>query len=238
MKTGAGADLEARQLRYLATHTAIPVPEVVHVDDTRLVMTYIAADGAITRRAEEDAGRKLAALHAITAPAFGFDFDTPIGGLIQPNSALDSWRDFFRDRRVMHMAREALAAGRLPPALFARIEKLCGRLDHWIGAASTPSLIHGDLWTGNVLVKEDRLVGAIDPALAFADAEIELAFTTLFGTFGEAFFKSYGELRPIAPGFFEERRDLYNLYPLLVHVRLFGGSYVAQVERALAKFGC
>ena len=71
-----------------------------------------------------------------------------------------------------------------------------------------------------------------------ADAEIELAFSTLFGTFGDAFFSRYAEIRPIAPGFFEERRDLYNLYPLLVHVRLFGGSYVAQVERTLTKFGC
>jgi fructosamine-3-kinase len=77
----------------------------------------------------------------------------------------------------------------------------------------------------------------IDPACYWADAEVELAFTTLFGTFGEVFFRRYREHRPMEPGFFEARRDLYNLYPLLVHVRLFGGAYLASVQRTLAHFG-
>ena len=75
------------------------------------------------------------------------------------------------------------------------------------------------------------------PAIYFADAEIELAFATLFNTFGDSFFARYSERRPLRPGFFEERRDLYNLYPLLVHVRLFGGGYVGAVERILDRFG-
>ncbi len=79
--------------------------------------------------------------------------------------------------------------------------------------------------------------GFVDPAIYYAHPEIELAFTTLFGTFERPFFDRYHELRPIAPGFFEERRDIYNLYPLLVHVRLFGGSYVSSVERTLRQFG-
>jgi len=100
-----------------------------------------------------------------------------------------------------------------------------------------PSLIHGDMWGGNVLAANGMITGFIDPALYFADPEIELAFTTLFSTFGDTFFSRYNEHRPLAPGFFEERRDLYNLYPLLVHVRLFGGSYVDSVDGILRKFG-
>ena len=137
----------------------------------------------------------------------------------------------------MYMAREALVAGRLPHPTFARLENIAARLDTWIGDDATPSLIHGDMWGGNVLVKAGRITAFIDPAIYYADAEIELAFSTLFSTFGDAFFARYIELRPLRPGFFEHRRDLYNLYPLLVHVRLFGAAYVSQVEATLTRLG-
>jgi fructosamine-3-kinase len=136
------------------------------------------------------------------------------------------------------MAREALAAGRLPMSLMARIERLAGRLERWLPREAAPGLVHGDLWHGNILAREGRVVGLLDPALHYAEPEIELAFMTLFGSVGEPFFAAYARLRPIAPGFFEQRRDLYNLYPLLVHVRLFGGGYAADVERILGRFGC
>jgi fructosamine-3-kinase len=118
-----------------------------------------------------------------------------------------------------------------------RLEKFAGRLPDFLPAESRPSLIHGDMWTGNVLCHGGRIAGFVDPAIHYADAEIELAFATMFGTFGDAFFGRYAERRPLRPGFFEERRELYNLYPLLVHARLFGGHYAAQVERTLSRFG-
>ena len=111
-----------------------------------------------------------------------------------------------------------------------------GKLERYIDSGTRPSLIHGDVWGGNVLARGGRIAAFVDPAIYFADAEIELAFSTLFGTFGEAFFDRYRQIRPIAPGFFEVRRDLYNLYPLLVHTRLFGASYAASVKRSLARF--
>jgi fructosamine-3-kinase len=122
--------------------------------------------------------------------------------------------------------------------VLGRVETLAGRLDRWISDDARPSLIHGDMWSGNVLTKNGRIAGFVDPAIYYADAEIELAFATLFTTFGDAFFARYSELRPLRSGFFEERRDLYNLYPLLVHVRLFGGGYVGSVERTLARYDC
>jgi fructosamine-3-kinase len=88
-----------------------------------------------------------------------------------------------------------------------------------------------------VLVKGGRVAGLIDPAIHWAHPEIELAFGTLFGPMGDAFFRRSAELAPLAPGFFEERRDLYNLYPLLVHVQLFGGGYANTVARTLDRFG-
>jgi len=125
----------------------------------------------------------------------------------------------------------------LRSATMARIEKLAARLGEWIDGAGAPSLIHGDMWSGNILVSGERITEFVDPAIYHGDAEIEIAFATLFGTFGDAFFARYNELRPIRPGFFEARRDLYNLYPLLVHARLFGGGYGMRVDSLLDKFG-
>jgi fructosamine-3-kinase len=131
----------------------------------------------------------------------------------------------------------AYKAGRLPAELRDRLEKLAGNLDELLEEPERPSLIHGDVWGGNVLARGDRIAAFLDPAIYHADPEIELAFIALFGTFGERFFRCYGELRGIRPGFFEARRHLYNLYPLLVHVYFFGGGYVTRVDDTLRGFG-
>ena len=234
---GSGLKTEGFMLRYLAEHSDLPVPAVLHADDDLLLIDYLAADGRLDDDAQVHAADLVAALHGVTGPAFGFDRNTVLGGLDQPNPPSAGWRDFFRDQRLLFMANEAMTIGRLPSQIMHRLERFCGTLDRWIGATATPSLIHGDMWGGNVLAHGGRISGFIDPAIYHADAEIELAFTTLFNTFGDAFFSRYAEHRPIAPGFFEERRDIYNLYPLLVHVRLFGGSYVGSVDNTLRRFG-
>jgi len=239
-KTGgadARLDIEGDMLAYLNQHADIPVPAVVLSEPDLLLMAYLPGGDAVDAASERHAADLLAGLHDIGQADFGLGFDTLIGGLHQPNTPHESWRDFFRDQRLFYMADEALNAGRLPAAVRARIDDLGAGLDKWIDAAAKPSLIHGDLWGGNVLAAGGRISGLIDPAIYYADAEIELAFSTLFKTFGDDFFDRYREHRPIAPGFFEERRDLYNLYPLLVHVRLFGGGYVGAVERTLTRFG-
>jgi len=235
---GGGLAIEGYMLAKLAELSELPVPRVCFADDTLLLMEHIEASGGIDASAQAHAAELLAALHSVRGPAFGFERDTLIGGLHQPNPETARWLDFFRDHRLLHMGRQALAAGRLPARLMAHLEALAARLDRWIAEPAHPALLHGDMWTGNVLVRSGRVVGFIDPAIYFGDPEIELAFSTLFGTFGQPFFERYGALRPLGAGFFEARRDLYNLYPLLVHVRLFGGSYVGSVERTLARFGC
>lgn len=238
-KPGDGLDAEGWMLRYLADHSDLPVPRVHHADDALLIMDWVESGGALTARAQEHAAELLAALHGNMADMFGLERDTLIGGLHQPNPKTPRWLDFFRDHRLLAMAREATQAGRLPADLMVRVERLAVHLSAWIPPDSTPSLLHGDMWSGNILVGGDGRIGAfIDPAISYGDPEIELAFSTLFDTFGEPFFKCYDEIRPLRPGFFEERCDLYNLYPLLVHVRLFGGPYVAGVDRTLTRFGC
>ncbi len=233
----AQLDVEAWMLTYLAAHSALPVPDVLHAAPDLLILTHLDTAGGLTPTAEREAADHLAALHSVTAQSFGLERATLIGGLHQPNMPADSWIAFFAEQRLLYMAEEACRAGRLPKDVTPRIEKLCGRLAAWLGEPDAPRLIHGDMWTGNVLCADGHITGYIDPAIYYADPEIELAFSTLFGTFGDTFFARYQEHRPLAPGFFEERRDLYNLYPLFVHVRLFGGSYVQSVSRTLQRFG-
>ena len=235
---GGGLEVEGFMLAYLGRESGLPVPEVFGVSDALLIMEQLPAAGRLNDAAQHHAADLVAALHDVPGPAFGFERDTVIGGLNQPNPETARWLDFFRDQRLLHMGRQALDAGRLPATVMRRLETLAAGLGEWIREPAGPSLIHGDMWTGNVLCSDGRITGFIDPAIYHADPEIELAFSTLFGTFGDAFFGRYGEHRPLAPGFFEERRDLYNLYPLLVHVRLFGGSYVSSVDKTLRKFGC
>ena len=235
---GAGSrlDLEGWMLGALDREN-LPVPAVLHAADDLLAMDYVETSGSLDDSAQAHAAELLAALHGRAAPAFGLDRDTLIGGLRQPNGWERRWLVFFRDSRLLYMAGEAHRAGRLPARVLSRVEKLAARLADWIGDDAPPSLIHGDAWGGNILCRSGKVAAFIDPAVYYADAEIELAFGTLFGTFGPAFFRRYCELRPIRPGFFEERRDLYNLYPLLVHARLFGGAYVNDVENTLSRFG-
>jgi fructosamine-3-kinase len=240
-KTGDGSGppltLEGEMLRYLRDHSRLPVPQVVHSDARLLLMTYLPGDSQLDAAVQRHAADLVADLHSQRGAAFGFAHDTLIGGLRQPNTPSYSWLDFFREQRLGMMAREAERVGRLPTSLRARVERVANALDRWLTEPAYPALIHGDLWTTNILAQQGRVTGFIDPAIYYADPEIELAFSTLFGTFGAPFFERYRALRPIAPEFFEVRRDVYNLYPLLVHVRLFGGGYVGSVETIVRRLG-
>lgn len=234
-RSGAGTlDIEGEMLDYLAAHSGLPVPAVLHSAADLLVLEFLSGESQFSDSAQRHAAELLADLHARSAPQFGFKRDTLIGGLPQPNPWTDSWIAFFGEQRLRHMAVEAEQAGRLPADIRRKIERLVEKLDHYLDEPKAPSLLHGDVWTTNVLALGDRVTGFLDPAIYYGDPEIELAFTTLFGTFGRSFFERYQELRPIAPGFFELRRDLYNLYPLLVHARLFGGGYADSVDRIVS----
>mgnify|MGYP005851438071 CR=1 FL=1 len=230
--------LEAYMLNELARQSTLPVPRVHFAEAGLLVMEYIEHDGgSITPSAERHAAELIVALHATPCLFFGYERDTLIGPLPQPNPKSDRWVPFFREQRLLAMAHAAAAEGRLPAKMLSRIERLSERLDDYLLEPPHPSLLHGDLWTGNVLVRGDRIAGFVDPAIYYGHPEIELAFTTMFGTFGRAFFDAYEALRPLDPGFHELRRDLYNLYPTLVHVSLFGAGYLGPIDRTLSRLG-
>ena len=228
-------DVEATMLRYLARKSSLPVPEVLYADADLLVLEFVEGSSHFTPASERHAAELLADLHGVSAPTFGFEQDTLIGSLTQPNEARESWVDFFRDNRLRYMLE--VTEGRLPEGLAARVERLCESLGEVLLEPPAPSLVHGDVWAANVLAKGNEVTAFLDPACYYGHPEIELAYIALFGTLGKPFFKHYHALRPIAPDFFETRRHIYALYPLLVHVHYFGGSYVAAVGETLERLG-
>jgi fructosamine-3-kinase len=228
---------EAYMLRYLREKSDLLVPEVYHGSEKLLLMQFIEGSSRFTEGSERHAAELLAGLHDITADSYGHERDTLIGALDQPNPPTKSWAEFFRDRRLLYIALVAHEAGRLPVEDLLRVERLSEKLDELIDDPTPPALIHGDVWSANVLARGDRITAFLDPAIYYADPEIELAFISLFDSFGRPFFDRYQEIRPIRDGFFEGRRDLYNLYPLLVHTYYFGAGYLGSVRHMLDRFG-
>ena len=232
-----GLEPEAWMLGYLAAQSPLPVPEVLLAADDLLVLSWLPCGGRLDRPAQRDAAAHVAALHAVTWTHFGLARDTLIGPLHQPNPATARWTDFFRDQRLLHMARVAREAGRLDAEAHRAVERVAAKLDGYLDEPAAPALIHGDMWGGNVLARGGRVTGFVDPAIYYADPEIELAFTTLFGTFGDAFFDAYAAHTGWdRTGFFEARRDLYNLYPLLVHAAAFGGPWDREAHAVAGRY--
>ena len=227
---------EAYMLRYLREYSELPVPEVFYGTQTLLLMQFVEGSNSFSDASQRHAAELLAALHEITAGAYGHERDTLIGSLEQPNPPTQSWVEFFRDQRLFYLAEVAHRSGRLPSEDVKQIERLAERLEELIEEPERPSLIHGDVWSGNMLAKGERVTAFLDPAIYYADREVELAFISLFNSFGEPFFERYEEIRGIRAGFFEVRRDLYSLYPLLVHVYFFGGGYLNSVRATLRRF--
>ena len=237
-ETGA-CDLtaEAFHLRYLAEKTDLPVPGVLHAEDRILIIEHIPHGGRLNAAAQEHAAELLAALHGVTHSACGFEIGTTSKHLTKPTPWTDSWIEFFREHRLAHSTRASIRNGRLPNDLAARVEKLTANIERWLIEPEKPALIHGDMWTGNVLVRENRVAAFVDPSCYYAHPEQELAYSTLFGTFETPFFRRYAEIRPIDDGFFEERIHLYNLYHLMIHVHHFGGPYVGAVADTVRFYG-
>jgi fructosamine-3-kinase len=243
-KTNAHADpamfpAEARGLAWLGEAGALRVPAVLAVSDGPVPFLVLERIVPAARRSDFDErlGRGLAALHRHGAPAFGLDHDNFIGRLPQANAPLarsgGGWAAFYRTRRLEPQLARAVDTGLASTALRRGCERLFAVLEDRVGPPEPPARLHGDLWGGNLLADETGAPCLIDPAVYGGHREVDLAMMRLFGGFSSRVFAAYDEAAPLAEGH-EDRVPLYQLYFLLVHVNLFGGSYLASAERALS----
>ncbi len=224
-------EAEAAGLHELARCRVLRTPGVVAIADGPegcvLVLEHLELGGRCDERA---LGHGVAALHAITAESFGWKMDNFIGRTVQPNPWSQDWPDFYRHHRLAHQRELAQRRGASRSLLDA-----VARLEQEIRQFFThhqprPSLLHGDLWSGNWGFLAGGVPAVFDPAVYFGDREADIAMMELFGHPGADFFAAYGEGLPLDPGY-PVRRELYNLYHILNHFNLFGGGYAAQAER-------
>ena len=211
---------EAAGLRWLAEPGALRVPEVLGVADEVLVLDWVDEGG----RGDGAAfGAGLAAVHAAGARRFGGRASRcASASLALPNDPAPDWPTFYAERRLLPL----LAHAGLTRFGNRAVERVCERMRELAGPPEPPARLHGDLWSGNVLWGRDGRAWLIDPAAYGGHREVDLAMLRLFGSPGAHFLAAYEERFPLAPGH-EERVELYQLFPLLVHAALFGGGYAA-----------
>ena len=229
-------EAEAHGLDWLA-RAGVLVPRVLGVGPRSAHSSNRkgAEPGARRSDFDERLGRGLAALHRAGAPCFGLERDNFIGLLPQDNRSLPTWAAFYGERRLAPLFELAHERGVADAALVRAGERLLVRLDQLAGPAEPPARLHGDLWGGNLCSSAGQPM-LIDPAVYGGHREIDLAMMRLFGGFGERVFAAYAESFPLAAGA-SERVALYQLYPLLVHLCLFGAGYLGQVRRVIAHYG-
>jgi fructosamine-3-kinase len=221
---------EADGLRWLAEPGAVRLPAVRAVADDMLALEWIDA-GSLDATGAEELGRGLAAMHTAGADSFGWHAPIRFGRLEISNEPIDDWPEFYAERRLLPLARQAQDEGSLSRTGADAVEAVAARIDDLAGPPEPPARLHGDLWGGNVMAGADGRAVLIDPAAHGGHREVDLAMLRLFGSPGTRVFDAYQEAAPLAAGH-EDRVPLWQLFPLLVHAVLFGGSYGGSAERA------
>lgn len=225
VKSGPAPRVEAGMLERIAA-TGAPAPAVLGVNESVLVLERLPSDGRADL-AWRDLGGVLRTLHAGRSGAYGWDTDYAFGKVAILNAWQDDWPSFWAERRL------ASQVTYLGTDLSRRILTLASDLPNRLPKRPRPALLHGDLWSGNLLVSGDRISGLIDPACYYGDPEVDFAMLNLFGRPGGDLAAEYG---PLEPGY-EERRHVYQLWPAIVHLRLFGAGYRSLVDGLLGALG-
>lgn len=215
--------------RLRAACSGLEIPEVIAAEDAAMgsvgfLLTRFLSPAARRPDFDETLGRGLAELHRASASGFGFEMPTPCGATIQPNPWTSSWVRFFCEHRLGFAFRALHAAGRISSETRKDLERSLEQLEAQLREPEQSSLVHGDLWSGNVR-STDRGPAIFDPAAYYADREAELGMMRLFGNFGPRVYAAYEEAWPLDPGH-ARRVRIYRLWHIANHALLFGGSYV------------
>ncbi len=228
---------EKRGLKVLRETGTVTIPEVIcsgEFESKAYLVLEMITPGGNNKMFQEKLGRNLATLHTKQASMFGLDHDNYIGSLPQSNTQQLSGIDFMIQERFQPLVHQAATKNLLPANVAKRFETLYKTLPSLL-PDEKPVLLHGDLWNGNVLSGLDGNAWLIDPAIYFGFRETDIAMTYLFGGFDTAFYDSYNAEQPLLPDW-KERTKLFQLYPLLVHLNLFGTGYLGGVKTTLEKY--
>lgn len=234
---------EAQGLKAIQAAGFILTPDVVghyeYNNDQILLLQWVEG-GLRTTAFWKIFGEQLAKMHswkpaASANTAFGLGHNNYMGALPQQNDRMDNWCDFFREKRLKPQAALADKAGLLPARLQNAFGKLYTKLPE-IFPPEPASFLHGDLWSGNFICNERSEPVLIDPAIYFGHRSMDLGMTILFGGFDKAFYDAYAYWYPL-PGNYQQQWEVCNLYPLLIHLNLFGESYLSSIEACLRRFG-
>jgi protein-ribulosamine 3-kinase len=229
-------EAEKAGLVLLKSAGALKIPEVIYCSQSKafqfLLLEYIESKSK-TRDYWTIFGEQLARLHLNSDFAYGLDIDNYMGSLKQLNRRHKSWPEFFISQRLKPQLEISFRSKLIGTDIYKKFDKLFEKLSSLI-IDERPNLVHGDLWAGNLMTDNTGNPCLIDPAVYFGNREVDIAMTRLFGGF-EMYIESYNAVYPLEKSF-EERCDLYSLYPLLVHVNLFGRSYLPQVVSILNRF--
>ncbi|MFA1821623.1 fructosamine kinase family protein [Virgibacillus oceani] len=230
---------EKKGLERLRQTNTIHVPNVygIYTDEyNKLPMLWMEwITGEKSKSTDDLLGERLAAMHQTKGKAFGLDGKSFIGKLEQDNQMVDSWLSYYRDYRLAGQLEIGINRKTVTGKRQEMLKALMERINRWIPEKPLPSLLHGDLWGGNWMVGEEGNPYLIDPSILYGDHEFEIAFTELFGGFSQRFYDSYTSVFPLFDTYYD-KKPLYQLYFLLVHLNMFGESYGPSVDRILQRY--
>ena len=230
-------EAEAAGLAWLREPGGVRTPGVLDVQESYLALEWIE-QGRLSEAGAEELGRGLAITHAAGAHCFGDenpDRAAGFGSLLLSNEPAEDWPTFYGQRRLLPLARLGGERGVLSASGVRAVERVCEGLPDLVGPPEPPARLHGDLWSGNAMGDTEGRAWLIDPAAYGGHREVDLAMLRLFGAPSERIFSAYEEQSPLADDW-EERVELYQLLPLLVHALLFGGSYVSSAEAVARRY--
>ncbi len=228
---------EAKSMELIRETNTVYVPKVYGYgkkpDGSYLMLDFVS-ESSKNNDFWQDFGRNLASLHANTHEKFGLHFNNYMGALRQINDYTTDGIQFYLEKRLIIQLEKAYKSKLVDFKLYVDLNNLFSKIAT-IFPKEKPSLLHGDLWSGNIMVGANGYVALVDPSAYYGFREAEIAFTTLFGGFPIEFYEAYNEVKPLESGF-KDRIDLYNLYPLLLHANLFGGGYLESIKRIVKKY--
>lgn len=227
-------ETESKGLKILSdANTDLVIPEVVEVGKNFLLLSLLIP-GSGNSGSAYGFGTELAKLHQHSFETFGLNHDNFIGKLPQSNNQHQNWADFFVSERIEPQINLGIQSGKFESDLIPIVDALHKTVQD-LFPNEQPALLHGDLWSGNYMFTKSGAASIYDPAVYYGHREMDIAMTRLFGGFSEEFYKGYNSGYPLADRF-EDRIELCNLYPILVHANLFGGGYVRRANEILRQY--